>query len=365
MLINAALLLTGAVALAQPVQQSPPLAIGLKAPALDSKVTWLKGEPVPEFKPGRIYVLDFWATWCGPCIANMPHLNELAEQYKDDVTVIGVAIWQDQAPGAISPSEFLKRGDPPMNFTVAQDIDNQVAAQWMESQGLFGIPETMIVDRHGRLAWHGHPQAGLEQVLQSIVKGEYDIDAEAARSQRQAKGQKLIDEANQRASQNDWDGALALIDQAVELDPQQFGSYAVSKFQILLSQLKRREEAYSYGWKIVKGAIKDQADALDSLAWFLVDELSPAAGDNPDLDLALTAAQRANELAQGSNASYLDTLAAVHFARHETDKAVELQRRAVELATAQPGAYPPGLVKDMQQRLQKYEAAAKRDNATG
>ena len=65
------------------------LAVGDRAPALTVE-KWVKGEPVTGFEKGKTYVVEFWATWCGPCIASMPHLSALQKEYKDKVTIIGV-----------------------------------------------------------------------------------------------------------------------------------------------------------------------------------------------------------------------------------------------------------------------------------
>lgn len=56
------------------------LALGSPAPPLYIQ-SWLKGEPVNQLEKGKVYVVEFWATWCGPCIAGMPHLSEVAEKF--------------------------------------------------------------------------------------------------------------------------------------------------------------------------------------------------------------------------------------------------------------------------------------------
>jgi thiol-disulfide isomerase/thioredoxin len=63
--------------------------LGDAAPILRAS-KWLQGEEVKSFEPGNVYVVEFWATWCGPCVMIMPHLAELQAEYRDKgVTIIG------------------------------------------------------------------------------------------------------------------------------------------------------------------------------------------------------------------------------------------------------------------------------------
>ncbi len=72
------------------------LGVGSKAPALDVE-HWIsdgdgKFSSVSQFKPGHVYVVEFWATWCRPCVASMPHLSELQKKYQDkDLQIISIS----------------------------------------------------------------------------------------------------------------------------------------------------------------------------------------------------------------------------------------------------------------------------------
>lgn len=68
---------------------APEASCGDSAPALNV-MAWLKGEPVPRFEPGHVYVVDFWSTWCPVCAAAMPHLSAMQANYQGKLSIIGV-----------------------------------------------------------------------------------------------------------------------------------------------------------------------------------------------------------------------------------------------------------------------------------
>ena len=74
-------------------KKSDKLSIGDAAPALEA-TKWLQGKEVKKFEKDKVYVVEFWATWCPPCRTSIPHLTELQKKNKD-VTFIGVSAFEN------------------------------------------------------------------------------------------------------------------------------------------------------------------------------------------------------------------------------------------------------------------------------
>jgi thiol-disulfide isomerase/thioredoxin len=153
------------------------LKVGSAAPKMDTG-KWVQGDAVKSFEKGRIYVVEFWATWCGPCRATIPHLNELAKKNKE-VVFVGVDVWEDDE-SLVAP--FVKEMGEKMTYRVAldnkaKDKEGAMSTTWMRAAGRNGIPSAFIVDKQGKIAWIGHP-GQIEKPLEAVMAGKAPEKAE-------------------------------------------------------------------------------------------------------------------------------------------------------------------------------------------
>lgn len=145
--------------------------LGMPAPPLQIG-EWAQGGPLSPGKKGdtNIYVVEFWATWCGPCRHSIPRLSAMQTRFRSQsVHFVGIS---SEESGKVIP--FVKQMGTNMNYAVAIDDKGKTTADYMEAFGETGIPHAFVIGRDQTIVWTGHPLAGLEQVLEDLIKGTFD-----------------------------------------------------------------------------------------------------------------------------------------------------------------------------------------------
>lgn len=317
-------------------EQAAKLKIGDPAPELDIE-KWLKGEPVSRFENGRIYVVEFWATWCGPCRAGMPHLSELQRKYRDKgVTIIGVALDDPQ-----KAADFVTANTERMDYHVA--VDRRVKdgngragfrtdAAYMGQTGLNGIPSAFIIDRQGRLAWFGVASPYFDYVLADLVSGTFDpqrqrtIEVEAARFMRDFDLVTILQSGA-------WQNAIAEIGRYRSLHPAHADDADWMEFKVLLLGAKDHATAYALANRWIDRSRKPVADDMKHLARMVLDD--PRV-EKRDYGVAVRAAKAAVEALEASHEDYcllLAQLARAHSLNGQIDEAIRTQQQAVDAAS--------------------------------
>ncbi|QDS90001.1 Thioredoxin [Rosistilla ulvae] len=333
----------------KPASQSGLLTIGDRAPELEID-TWFKGPEVGSFEDTKVYVVEFWASWCGPCKMNMPHLSKLQQQLGDKVQFIGVSDEPAQKITSFFETEAApgKTWDDVLQYTIAADSNKSTKLRYMQAAGERGIPCAFIVGRDGMIQWIGHP-AQIDRPLSAILEGDWDVAA-ARTSREKAKRYEIAFTALRTRmggwiKDEDYASAIGALDaMAVEFPDR--NEPLMIKLEVL-----RKAGQFADTYPVIDQLVQRQwgdPNMLSQLAWLIAAETK---GDDRDLDLALKAAMRSVELTNQKAPIALDTVARVYFEQGNTTEAIAWQTKATEL----PGKFQEEMVKT----LEMYQQAAK------
>ena len=124
---------------------------------------WITENPPDVNKlSGKVYVVEFWAVWCGPCIKSIPHLNEIAEKYKD-VPIISITPSHEE--GKVRNAIRVHK----IKYHVAFDAFS------MATFKVVAFPTAFVIDHKGKIVWRGMPsnsdfEKAIRKAIHAIVQ---------------------------------------------------------------------------------------------------------------------------------------------------------------------------------------------------
>ena len=321
---------------------------GVKAPALDIE-HWVsngKGQfkQVESFEKGKVYVVEFWATWCPPCIASMPHLSELQKKYADKgLQIISISdedleTVQKFLKGKVRGGDGETYSELTSTYCLTTDPDNSSHEAYMEAAGQDGIPAAFIIGKQGDVELICHPME-LDEPLELIINDKWNRE-EFAKKQNAKKDaerkmimelQEKMGEASQLIQQGDADEAIEIVEALIK----KYESHPVAE---QLKSAKAQMTMMAGGERGAKAMLdyamanKDDAMLLNEIAWSVVE--MKQAGEEVD-EHVLGAAEKVAKQAVKSepkNGAVLDTYAHLIYLNGDLDKAIEIQKKAVQNA---------------------------------
>jgi thiol-disulfide isomerase/thioredoxin len=121
------------------------------------KADYVKAKPVTA---GKAMMVEFWATWCGPCVASIPHVNEIHKKYESKgLVVIGLS---DEPNQVIKPFAKAKN----MEYNVGTDKGGKLSKEL----GITGIPHAILINKAGEVVWEGHPAGLKDDEIEKLLK---------------------------------------------------------------------------------------------------------------------------------------------------------------------------------------------------
>ncbi|HEY3780652.1 MAG TPA: TlpA disulfide reductase family protein [Fimbriimonadaceae bacterium] len=297
-------------------------------------ITWLKGQPLNNLADGTVHVVEFWATWCGPCIAAMPELSKLAAEYKGKVSFTGIDIWESHSKEKSvnylpKVKEFVESAHAKMAYNVgADDPAGDMMSTWLTAAGQQGIPCTFVIDGDGRIAYIGHP-IYLGEILPSVLN--HTFEAKAFKVSAEAQMVKLGDinkEIDKATKEKDFKKVLDLFDESEQTFPWDSDGVAVKRYAILA--VLNPSEAHQYGEKMLK-RFDNSPQYLCYIARVILgnDDFNQGLGEikDPDYPLALEAVTEAQNCSAPSDIFVNMTMADALFKNGNSAKAADYQAK--------------------------------------
>lgn len=318
------------------VAQAKTLKVGDQVPDTRPEIQ-IQGEPVKAFEKGKLYVFECWATLCPPCVASIPHLNELHRKMgPKGVVITGVNVWEgEKSPEAAEKvREFVKNKGDKMSYAVAIG-GKQFMKDWLEAARVEGIPHAFIVNGQGKLIWEGHPAELNEEMLGDMITGSFSPEKSAAQLKERENSMNIAREKfaqlDQAIAKKDWALAEKIAPELFALLPEKNRGEMQRQLEFAIAYGKGDlSKVYVHLEKLAEEKKTDPA-ILNEIAWDLA--TNPLFEKNRNLALAEKCATQALQITQENNPEILDTLARVRFMQGNKDGAIQLQERAIAKAT--------------------------------
>ena len=343
------------------------LKIGDPAPATRPE-TMLQGEAVKDFKKGEVYVFECWASWCGPCVAAIPHLNQLHKQMgKKGVVITGVNVWESErdAASAQRAKDFLKAQGDKMSYAVALG-GKAFIKDWLEAAEVNGIPHAFVV-AEGKIAWTGHPAQLTAEMLGDILTGTPLAAAPpvadkipqrrlskpavpagtAPNDPEMAAAQAKLDALSEAMRARDWDAAEKALPAAAGVLPKQEGQELRDSIEAQIGLARGDPTKFYAQLQKVADEEFDDPEALNEIAWRLL--TMKAFAQKPNLVLAEKCAVQSVKLTREEHPDKLDTLARLRWLQGKKEEAIRLQIKSVD--KAEPGEMKAALQKTLDAML--------------
>ena len=186
------------------------------------RAEWIQGEAPEAFEPGKVYIFECWSTKCGPCIAMIPHVNDLYKKYYDSgLRVYGMSVYENDKQECM---EFVKEKGDGMSYPVAfTGKGGPFEAEWMRPAGAKGIPHAFIV-RDGKLLASTLANRLTDELIETMLDG--DEGAEKAKNIiladqiHQAKIDGLLANIRTARRKSDTETMTANIEKLKVIDPE-------------------------------------------------------------------------------------------------------------------------------------------------
>ncbi len=329
------------------------LTIGSDAPPLDVE-HWVqngngKFKPVTKFQAGKVYVVEFWATWCGPCVQSMPHLAALQTEYADK----GVQLISISDEDLETVEKFLEREvrgakkeeldakpqtyrDVTSAYCLTTDPDQSSNHDYMEAAQQNGIPTAFIVGKDSKIEWIGHPME-MDEPIKAIVADSWDREAFMKEMKEKQESEKAMQELFKLVQQQKFDEAVTAIETL--LGKREDLQLKMMKLQVLLMG-KKNDAATAFVQTLYKD-LADKPEIINMITWNLYEMSAQGRLKSEEIiDGAIKAAEQAiAKTEKGEKATIMDTLAHLLTLKGDDKKAMQIEEAALKIANDSDKAF--------------------------
>lgn len=317
------------------------LLVGSVAPKLNVE-HWVqhpegKLPKITNFEPGKVYVVEFWATTCGPCVQSMPHLAELQTKYADKgLRIVSISSEPLDVVTSFLDNELAdasgqkkKIGDITKAYSLTTDPDGSSEKDYMLASNQDGIPCAFLVGKDAKIEWIGHPM-DMDNILASILQDKWD-------RKKYIDEQNLIEEIQKTvgglAKRKKYAEAVAAIDGYIAKVSDrriQFGLYK-SKIDLQIRS-SATARAITKSYEELFASCVDEPLFVQDVAWSAYENFVEGRIENKKLiRMAIEAVEKALPLVEGpTKANLFDTTGRLYSAIGEVEPAIKAQSQAVQ-----------------------------------